>query len=854
MAKKPTKATTPEAYIAATVRTGEVAAAKGSPTNPQAMSEIARLANYVYAAVDRKSSVIAGCSPMVYRKARNGRKGKRVDRKTLDYLRSSAVGKAAMWAKDDDDIEKVPDHPLLRLLQKPNPHQSGSEFAQLDAMFLESSGNSYWHIVGPKGRAPSELWTMAPQYTKVIPSKDGLVSGYFYGRDVASADRMDVDEVSHARLANPFDPYYGLSPIRAIMASADIYAAGDQHELALIDNQARPDYAWIVKNGAAPKEVIENIEQKLNARHRGVAKRGKHIVLTGDVTLSPLQWSPKELQWIEQQKWNRDTIATAFGVPVSLLSVENVNLANAQEGMTQFLRLSILPRLCILADRMTNDILPLFGDEPGDAWVTYENPVPEDQVFIRDRNVTYVTSGIITPNEARMIEGMDAIEGGDALRSGVVEPVGEVDAEIVAAPVPTYDPARGTAILDVLAKVQGGILAPEAATAFLVGVIGMDQANAAAMVAAQVTVIAEPETDDGSTGGSEGAGNADADDGDKPGSDRADGDADGKSARGAGQPGAGDSGGIAGAGDAGEVAARHASLKAIWAGTCACCKDAPPPSDEYSEGTPTGEPEGELPQHPEPPSRFVKELRGYFDDQKDAALAAMDDKPLAIKGIAEAIIEWGLASSGWDVKLLSTVRSSLDSITSAGAAQAVNELLDMVGEKPIPSTDFDVDDPHYVEAFNRDAGRFVTSVNEETEKQIRLALQAGVESGENIQQLKDRIASVFDLAPERAEAIARTETARFNGLGRIEQMRQTGVPMKKRWLLAGGACELCRAIAKRGDIGIDGTFWGLGETVIGTEGTVYTNDYAPVVSAPAHPNDRCMAIFVVDKAWLEGSA
>lgn len=295
----------------------------------------------------------------------------------------------------------------------------------------------------------------------------------------------------------------------------------------------------------------------------------------------------------------------------------------------------------------------------------------------------------------------------------------------------------------------------------------------------------------------------------------------------------------------------------MWEGkACVCCKDAPPPSDEYSEGTTTGEPEGELPKHPEPPKRFIKELEGYFADQKDAALAAMDKYP-AEKSVVvkDAIIDWGLAASEWDVKLLSTVRSSLDNITQAGAAQAVNELIDMLGDKPMPpGIAFDIDDPHYVEAFNRDAGRFVRSVNEETEKKLRLALQAGVESGENIQQLKQRIAATFDMAPARAEMIARTETARFNGLGRIEQMRQTGVPMKKRWLLAGGACELCRAIAERGDIGIDGAFWGLGETIIGTEGTAYSNDYAPVVSSPAHPNDRCMAIFVVDRAYLEGTS
>lgn len=842
MAKKPTaaKATSPEPYFHATVRTGE-AVTPGSPFNPDASNALNHLSGYVYVAVERKASAVASGRLMVYKAKKRGR-GKSVGKTKLEWLRSAAHGKSAMWAAMADDVEAVPDHPILRLMQFPNPHWSGSELAHLDAMFLESTGNSYLHVVTDRKGVPMELWPLFPQATRVIPDENTLVKGYLYGRDPTDAQVFVPDEVSHARLPNPFNPYYGLAPIMACMLDADVYNAGNQQELALMDNYARPDMLVNVKGNTIPKEVRERIDQQINQRHRGVKNRGKYLILSGDINVTPLQFNPKDMAWVDQQKWLRDNIAAAYGVPVSMLTVEAVNLANAQSGLVQFLKLSIMPRLCILADRLTNDILPMYGSEPGEYWVAYDNPVPDDEAFVAQTNVAYVNAGIRTINEARQMEGADAIEGGDTLRvngqpvaatfADTLPPtVQPIEAQDIGAPTEApYDAARGQAILDVLGKVQRAELDPQAAIAFLVGVVGLDQAQASSMVNAQVSVVVEPEEPEEEE-------------------------------------------------DAPAVEEKRAkSLKDAWDnhGECLCCKDAdvPPTSDEYSEGTPVGEPEGTLPDQPKPPSRFVKELMSYFADQRDAALAAMEAEPDAIKskpggffqgvpvwyagweikGLDDALREWNLAASEWDVKLLTTVRQSLDGIAENGAEGALKELAGLLGEKPMPpDVTFNLEDPAYVAAFDSEAGRFVRSVNDETEKQIRAALQAGVESGESIKQLRDRVSAVFDVSDSRAETIARTETARFNGLGRLTQMKQSGVPMKKRWLLAGGACSLCRTIAEKGDIPLSQPFWQLGEQIIGEDGEVYVNDFAPVVTQPAHPNDRCQAIFVVDPAYLEGA-
>ena len=792
-------------YFDATVTQADVVSGKASPNNITAAQCVAMFSGYVYTAIERKASVVSSCVPGVYRRKKAG--GRSVGKQALAFMRSGAMGrKAAMYSSNADDVEKIEGHPLIDLLDHPNAHWSGSELDHLDAVFTELAGNSYYYIELGQGRKPVSLWPLYPQNTVVMPSKSGMVAGYRYAVGANRPVDFKPEEVSHLRLPNPFNHYYGFAPIQAVFIEAGLYNSSAQAESALMENQARPDYAVVIKNGASAKGTVDNVRTKIEQGFRGADKRGKFMVLSGDIDLKPLNWSPKELQWIEQQKWSRDTIAAAFGVPVSMLSVENVNLANAQAGMVQFLKLTILPRLAIRADRLTSDLLPFYGGKEGDAWVAYENPVPEDQALISARNVQYVTSGVITANEARSSEGLDKIAGGEVLRVNgqplaasyeQTMQAGQPAAQEPVEQATTYDPARGQAILDVLAKMQTGTLAPDAATAFLVGVIGMEQSSAQSMVNAQVAVIAEPEPEEEPDDGTEA--------------------------------------------EAETKTVRTVSLKTLWGEQCDCCKDAP-------------HIEGKTEDVPEPSSRFIKELEGFFEDQKEAAFAAMVAAGLAINGVDDAIRSWGLASAEWDLKLLSTVRASLDNITQQGAAQAVNELLDMVGERPELRIAFDVEDPHYIDAFGRESQRFIRSVNDETERQIRLAIQAGIESGENIQQLKQRLEATFGTAPARAEMIARTETARFNGIGRIEQMRQAGLPMKKSWALAGGACELCRAIDKKGAISLDGVFWNLGETLIGDEGGVYVNNYAPVMSHPAHPNCRCAMNFEVDKAFLEAES
>jgi hypothetical protein len=86
--------------------------------------------------------------------------------------------------------------------------------------------------------------------------------------------------------------------------------------------------------------------------------------------------------------------------------------------------------------------------------------------------------------------------------------------------------------------------------------------------------------------------------------------------------------------------------------------------------------------------------------------------------------------------------------------------------------------------------RFAQGIDQTTADALREELMDGMENGETISQLANRISDISDEWVEgwRSEMIARTETARAFTTGHIEAWKSTGVVSRKAWVAAGDAC------------------------------------------------------------------
>ena len=157
-----------------------------------------------------------------------------------------------------------------------------------------------------------------------------------------------------------------------------------------------------------------------------------------------------------------------------------------------------------------------------------------------------------------------------------------------------------------------------------------------------------------------------------------------------------------------------------------------------------------------------------------------------------------------------------------------------------------VEDPNVLRAIEREMFKFAHEINQTTADLLREELLDGMELGETIAQLSDRIAGLSDEWVEgwRSEMIARTETTRATTVGNIEAWRSTGVVERKVWLPAGDACPFCLAMDGIA-VGLDENFLDEGDTqeVEWREQDIeMKQNYGDVKGPPLHPNCRCVLI------------
>ena len=184
-------------------------------------------------------------------------------------------------------------------------------------------------------------------------------------------------------------------------------------------------------------------------------------------------------------------------------------------------------------------------------------------------------------------------------------------------------------------------------------------------------------------------------------------------------------------------------------------------------------------------------------------------------------------------------------MATAGAQAATESLAEFL--TPAQLLEDAEANPAAVRAAERAADRMSLSVSEAAARYIADTVAQGIEEGETVEEMADRIAEQRGISRERAEMIARTESAYAYTEGRLESMKESGVVTGKRWLLSPDACEFCEAAARQyGDktVPLDTPFYTVGTTLTGVAGGRMKLTYRNVDGPPLHPNCRCDVIAV----------
>jgi len=247
-------------------------------------------------------------------------------------------------------------HPLLELIQRPNPGQGRAELFEALYGQLLLSGNGYLEAVGDRG-LPGELHVLRSDRMNIVPGADGWPVAYDYvvsGRKHRFDMTGPVDPVCHIKSFHPQDDHYGLSPMQAAAVAVDVHNSASAWSKALLDNAARPSGAIVYKGvdgqGQLSPDQYDRLVGEMEMHHQGARNAGRPMLLEGGLDWKPMGFSPSDMEFQKTKEAAAREIAVAFGVPPMLLGIPgDATYANYQEANRAFYRLTVLP----LATRVT---------------------------------------------------------------------------------------------------------------------------------------------------------------------------------------------------------------------------------------------------------------------------------------------------------------------------------------------------------------------------------------------------------------------------------------------------------------------------------------------------------------------
>ncbi len=277
----------------------------------------------------------------------------------------AATTKFNVMAMSGEDTDAIENHPFEMLLRKPNPLHSRFEFLVSTVSCLALTGNCYWWLNrSSEKNAPDELWVLPPHKVKPIPDGRMFLRGYMYEPDAGVKVPLEAHEVVHFRKWHPLNTFVGLSPIESLATDVEGEMAMQKWNTNLFakDNAKVPGALAFADpiNDSDWSRMKDEIK-----REHGGTKRS--LMMLRNVGQGGVQWvqmamSQNDMQFLQARTFTKEEIFAIYAPGLSSILAVNATEANSVAGKSTFIGMGVYPKLVQIAEKITNDILPSYGD------------------------------------------------------------------------------------------------------------------------------------------------------------------------------------------------------------------------------------------------------------------------------------------------------------------------------------------------------------------------------------------------------------------------------------------------------------------------------------------------------------
>ena len=242
-------------------------------------------------------------------------------------------------------------HSLYDLLNQPNSSDCWSAFIEGLVTNFMIHGNAY---VALMHNDRLQLHNLRSDKVEIVPGAHGVPKAFHYevdGKRLTFNNEIEqLPNIGHVKTFNPYDSWYGLSPLEAVNVSANLHQAITTHNLSMINNGGRVSGIVSVKSGAnrLTQEQKEAIKQDLVLQYQGPNNAGRiAFVEGGDFSWTPMGASTHDMDYVNAKMLASREISEALGVPSMLIGGTGVSgessRANFKEIVERFHEGTVLP-------------------------------------------------------------------------------------------------------------------------------------------------------------------------------------------------------------------------------------------------------------------------------------------------------------------------------------------------------------------------------------------------------------------------------------------------------------------------------------------------------------------------------
>lgn len=313
-----------------------------------------------------------------------------------------------IYERIEDGKVKATDHPLYDLLKySPYPGITSVMWRELIVTALNTRGNHYTQIIRDGNKYIKGLFPLMTDNMKVEWAKGGKRI-YAYDKK-----KISSDEILHIPGLPSDDGLTGLSPIEYNRKSLELGATTQQFGLNFFDKGANASGAFTT-DGELSEDAYKRLKEDLGNNYTGMQNSGKPLLLEGGLKFERISIPNNDAQFLETRKYQKEEIASIFRVPMHMInSLENATFSNIEHQSLEFVQFTILPWIKRIEQAMNTQLLSYEERQKYVIKFNVDSLLRGDFKTRTEGYGTMIQNGILSVNEARSLENLNPVDGGD---------------------------------------------------------------------------------------------------------------------------------------------------------------------------------------------------------------------------------------------------------------------------------------------------------------------------------------------------------------------------------------------------------------------------------------------------------